>query len=126
MPYVTRVLGVSNYGLISFVDNTINLFTIIAAMGINVLGVREIANNRYNTELRSSAFVNLLSLNILWLLIILIIYIVAITLTHQLAINSTLFIIGLSKIISSIFLLDWFYKGLENFKYIKWKLRQSH
>ena len=33
-PYVSRILGLSNIGIVNFVDNTVNYFVLISMMGI--------------------------------------------------------------------------------------------
>ena len=52
-PYVSRILGVERIGLVDFVDNTVNYFLLFASMGINLLGIREIAAVKENTVIRS-------------------------------------------------------------------------
>ena len=42
-PYVSRILGVSNIGACNFVDSIVEYFTIISMMGMNTIGIREIA-----------------------------------------------------------------------------------
>jgi O-antigen/teichoic acid export membrane protein len=39
-PYVSRVLGPANMGIVGFVDGTSGCFAILATMGINFLGIR--------------------------------------------------------------------------------------
>ena len=73
-PYVSRVLGVSNLGLVNFVDNTINYFLIFASMGIGVLGVREIAKIKDDAKKRSKVFSNILGLNLLFTFAVLLVY----------------------------------------------------
>ena len=40
-PYITRVLGVENIGIVNYIDNLTNYFLLFATMGISILGVRE-------------------------------------------------------------------------------------
>lgn len=42
-PYISRVLGVANIGACNFVDSIVEYFTIISMMGMNTIGIREIA-----------------------------------------------------------------------------------
>lgn len=39
-PYVSRVLGPSNFGAVNFIDATADNFIILATMGMTTLGVR--------------------------------------------------------------------------------------
>lgn len=117
-PYVSRVLGVQNIGIVNFVDNIINYFILCSSLGLAILGVREIAQHKANKLELSRTFTSLLSINIILTTIALLIYIIVINTTPQLKEYKNLLYIGIFKIIFNIFLIEWFYKGLENFKYI--------
>lgn len=117
-PYVSRVLGVTNIGIVNFVDNIINYFVLFSMMGIQTLGIREIANVRGDKSKISSSFFNILTLNFVFVVISCIALIVSIQVVPQFAEHKTLMYIGVTKLISSFMLIDWFYKGLENFKYV--------
>lgn len=117
-PYVSRVLGVDRIGLVNFVDNTTGYFLLFATMGINILGVREISATKNNREKRSQIFSNIFGLNFSFTIIILCFYYWAIYSIPRLHQNSELFYIGSAKIIFTVFLIEWFFSGLENFRYI--------
>lgn len=117
-PYISRVFGVNRLGLINFVDNTINYFLLFATMGINILGVREIATAKTNNEERNKIFSNILGINIWFTIATLVIYVTLITIIPKLSQYSELFYIGSVKIIFTTFLIEWFFTGIENFKYI--------
>lgn len=117
-PYISRVLGVSNIGLCNFIDSIINYFILFSMMGISATGIREIAKYKNNTYLRSQAFSNLFILNTITTTIILIILIVSVLAIPKLYEHRDLMFIGAVKLISNYLLIDWLYKGLEEFKYI--------
>lgn len=117
-PYVSRVLGVSNIGVVSFVDNTINYFVLFSTLGISIIGTREIAKYRNNAEKLNSVFSSLVALFMIYTSIVLFAYIIAVTYITKLNIHKELFYIGTAKLIFSVFLIEWFYRGIENFKYI--------
>lgn len=117
-PYVSRVLGVERIGLVNFIDNTIGYFLLFATMGISLLGVREIAAVKDNTEKRNKVFANLLGLNLGFTFVTLFIYTIAVFAVPKLNQYSELFFIGTAKIISTAFLAEWFFSGIENFRYI--------
>ncbi|WP_302608435.1 flippase [uncultured Bacteroides sp.] len=117
-PYVSRVLGVDGIGLVSFVDNTINYFLLFATMGINLIGVREIAAVRNDRDKCNQIFSNILGLNLLFTLATLAIYVVCICFIPQFYQYKEMFYIGASKILFTTFLVEWFFTGLENFRYI--------
>lgn len=117
-PYVSRVLGVERIGLVNFVDNTIMYFQLFAMMGINMLGVREIAAVKEDRDKRNTVFSNLLGLNLLFTIATLLVYFIVIAVSPKLNQYSGLFYIGSAKIIGTAFLVEWFFTGIENFRYI--------
>lgn len=117
-PYISRVLGVSNIGIVSFVDNTINYFILFSTMGIGIMGAREIAKHRDDKEKLSTVFSSLVTLSLIFTTVVLFAYYLAINYVPQLNIYKELFFIGASKLLFSVFLIEWFYRGIENFKYI--------
>ena len=117
-PYVSRVLGVTNIGICNYIDSIITYFCVFSAMGISVVGVREIARVSDSIVERSNTFINILLINsgfTLFSIVALLICIFSISDFFQ---YRTLFYIGILKLLSNLFLVEWFYKGLEDFGYI--------
>lgn len=117
-PYVSRVLGVEYLGLVNFVDNTINYFLLFATLGIELLGVREIAVVKEHGNKKDLVFSRILGLNMLLTIIVLVVYFIIVTISPKLHQYSELFYIGAAKILFTVFLIEWFFTGIENFKYI--------
>ncbi len=117
-PYVSRVLGVTNIGIVNFVDSIINYFVLASMMGIGIVGIREIANNKGNQEKLDQAFSGLFWLNTITTAIALFVLIAATLCIDQLLGHWHLMLIGALKLIMSYMLIEWLYKGMEQFKYI--------
>lgn len=117
-PHVSRVLGVEGIGLVSFVDNTVNYFLLFATMGINLIGVREIAAIRKDKDKCNQTFSNIFGLNFLFTVVALIVYIACVSFIPQFHQYEELFYIGTAKILFTTFLVEWFFTGLEDFRYI--------
>ena len=112
-PYISRIFGVANLGLVNFVDNTVNYFLLFATMGINVLGVREIAATKSDPKLCSQVFANVLGINLLFTAITIIIYLIIVVNVPKLSQYSELFYIGSAKIVMTAFMVEWFFTGIE-------------
>jgi O-antigen/teichoic acid export membrane protein len=117
-PYVSRVLGVANIGLCNFVDSIINIFILLSMMGTTVLGIREIAIVKNDRQNRSDVFFSILMLNIVASIIALISLIILAIFYEPLRVHTNLIIVGAVKLCFNLFLVEWFFKGLEDFKYI--------
>ena len=118
IPYVARVLGVERIGLVNFVDNTVNYFLLFASMGVGLLGVREIAAVKEDKKRRDQVYSSVLALNLLFTLVSLGIYLLCVVTIPKLCQYDELFYIGTAKILFTVFLVEWFFTGVENFRYI--------
>ena len=117
-PYVSRVLGVTNIGICNYVDSIINYFILISMMGIGIVGIREIARANQNEQAIKETFTKLALINGTTTFIALIILLVCIETIPNLYEYKDLLYIGVIKLIANFLLIDWLYKGLEDFKYI--------
>lgn len=117
-PYVSRVLGLSNIGIVNFVDNLINYFVLFSMMGIGTVGVREIASAKTNKEHLSKVFISLLSLTIITTLLASIVLLVSMYTIPTLFAYRDMLYVGLVKLVFNVFILEWFFIGMEEFKYI--------
>lgn len=117
-PYASRVLGVENIGIVGFVLKTIDGFVIFSTLGVTIVGIREIASIKNDKQKLSKVYSSLVSILGVSTLLVTIAYIVGILFIPSLNNYYKLFIIGLSKLIASAFLIEWFYQGIEDFRYI--------
>ena len=117
-PYVSRVILAENIGVCGFVDGIINFFLQFAVLGIGSYGVREIARCGNDTEKRSRIFSNLIFINII-LTAVAVVVLIALTLSVDRLQSYREFLgVGLIKIIFNAFLIEWFFQGIEHFKFI--------
>tara|TARA_B100000886_G_scaffold340025_1_gene307528 strand:- start:3655 stop:5091 length:1437 start_codon:yes stop_codon:yes gene_type:complete len=117
-PYVSRTLGVSNIGLCGFVDSIINYFILFSMLGISIIGIREVAKNKNTPKKLESIFSSLFTLNAISTFLMLIILILLSNYVPRLIENKEFMFLGGLKLISNLFLIEWFFRGIENFKFI--------
>lgn len=120
-PYVSRVLGVSNIGICNFIDSIINYFILFSCMGINIVGIREVAKAKGDFIQLSKVFSALWILMATMTTLMLCVLLLATLFVPQLKEYSSLMLIGACKLIGNLFLIEWFYKGVEEFKYITYR-----
>ena len=112
-PYVSRILGVSNIGIVNFIDNLINYFVLISMMGITTVGVREIAAARSDKEKLSRTFMSLFALTAITTLIAIAALWIAMYVVPTLFPFRDMLYIGVAKLLFNLFLLEWFFMGME-------------
>lgn len=117
-PYISRILEVTNLGAINFVDSIINFFSLVSMMGISWVGIREIAAAKKDQEQLSIAFSSLITLNFITTVAVLAILLIGMYTIPALIENRELLWIGAIKLVFNLFLIEWFYKGIEDFGYI--------
>ena len=115
-PYVSRVLGPDTIGLFNYVTAIAAYFTLFASLGFPIYGVREIANVKDKPEEFGNIVNSIFTANVIATFIVYLAYfVVALLISGEYLL--LYFIIGLSVLMSCIS-FDWFYQGIEDFRYI--------
>lgn len=117
-PYVTRVLGAANYGLCGFIDGIINYFILFSTMGIGVVGIREIASTKSERKQMSRTFMELFASTGIFTILSILLLIAATFLVPKLYEQKDLMFLGAFKVGFNFLLIEWFYKGIEDFRFI--------
>ena len=117
-PYVSRVLGVDMVGRVGFVNETISYFSLFAMLGVTMVGIREIAACGNDRERRSQVFSSLMVFVGILTAVVTVVYLVAIFVMNRFLEDRTLFIIGTGSLLFTSLLIEWFYQGMEYFRYV--------
>lgn len=117
-PYISRVFGVDAIGIVNWVDSTINYFILVSTLGLTLTGIREVARHKSNRGELNKVFSELLLIHILMTIIVLGVYLYIIFTYGKFKEYQSLYLVGISKLIFNIFLVEWFFRGIENFKFI--------
>lgn len=117
-PYISRVLGPVGIGTVDTVESVINYAIMFSMMGLTTIGIREIAVSSDNKEHLRRAFSNLFVLNLITTLVVIFILLILIFCVPEMREYKTLFFVGIIKLLFNLFWIEWFFKGIENFKYI--------
>jgi O-antigen/teichoic acid export membrane protein len=117
-PYLSRVLGAEGLGVCNFIISYGQNFIIIAALGLPVYGVREIAKIGDDKLKRSKLFFELLTINLLFTIVLLAIYIATVFMYSDLRDYKDIALLGGSLILFNVFSIQWLFAGINDFKYI--------
>lgn len=116
--YVSHILMADNMGIVSYAQNIVSYFAVIAALGIPTYGIRETAIRAKNKEERSQLFWELFTINFISTTVSLIAYIFLIFNIGKFYDNLILYFVAGLQIFFNYFNVDWFYQGLEEYEYI--------
>ena len=116
--YVSHILMSDNMGVVSYSQNIVSYFVIIAALGIPTYGIKETAIRSKNKEERSQLFWELFFINFLSTTISIIAYIILIFEISKFRNNLALYLVAGLQIFFNYLNVDWFYQGMEEYEYI--------
>ncbi len=116
--YASRVLGPAGIGKVQFVVIFATYFVVIAQLGIPVYGMREVAKARGDKKKLDKLFSELLFINLLSSLSMAVIYGVLIFSIGWFHDSLNYYLLGGLLILSGFSVLDWFYMGMEQFRFL--------
>lgn len=117
-PYVSRILLPEGIGIIQFYQSIINYIVLLSALGIPLYAVREIARHRDNHEIRNRITVEILLLHALLSTLGYIVVFILILSVSKIHSDWPLFLILSLAIFFNVIGANWFYQGVEDFKFI--------
>jgi len=117
-PYVCRVIEADGIGQINFFQSIISYISLFTCLGIPMYAIREIARDRSDVvQMNRTAMEILLLHSMLTLVGYAIVAILCLT-VPQIQVNIPLFLILSLTIFFTAIGCEWFYQGIEDFKYI--------
>lgn len=116
-PYVTRVLGPEGIGVVSYSQSVATLFVQFSLLGLPLYAAREIGRSReFNST--DSTFSSLLTLSIILSGIASVLYFLSPLVRPDIVMDRNLFLLFGIVVIVSFANLDWFFRGVEDFKVV--------
>ncbi|MEX2784910.1 oligosaccharide flippase family protein [Streptococcus sp. H49] len=117
-PYVSRVLGASGVGTVTFATSIISYFSMVGMLGIPTYGIRACAKVRDNEEKLDKTVQEIMLLNALVMLLALIALAIAVAMVPKLSQEKLLYLLMSSTLVFNVLGVDWLYKALERYSYI--------
>lgn len=116
--YVSRILLADGVGAVASAQNIVLYFTLIASLGIPTYGVKKIAQARDDQNSLNRVFSELLVLNAVSTAVCVVSYYAIILTIDYFETRIVLYsVVGLN-LVFNVFNMDWFYQGLEEYRYI--------
>ena len=114
-PYISRILGADGIGIYSYTSSIIAVFVLIASLGTQSYGAREIAQNRENKEKASKIFWEIIILNSLTFIGCFVLFLFIIVLNKE---YRWYFLSLIPVLLATPLDISWFYNGYEKVKYV--------
>ena len=117
-PYLARTLGPEHIGIINFAESFAKYFTLLAALGIPIYGVREVAKFAQEKLFLSKTFLEIFLINVIGTFLLAFIFAGLIYFVPLLQAEKELFYWALGYFVLQVFHLEWFFTGMNQFKFI--------
>lgn len=117
-PYVCRVIEADGVGQVNFFQSIISYISLFTCLGIPMYAIREIARDRSDIVKMNRTAVEILLLHSMLTLIGYTVVAILCLTVPQIQVNMPLFLILSLTIFFTAIGCEWFYQGIEDFKYI--------
>lgn len=117
LPYLSRVIGVSKFGMLAFANVIISYVATVVFFGFQFTAVRDISRNRHN-QVQLNRIVSNVTFSMLFLFIVSMITILILIYSIQyFADYRVILLLTLLNVPAQILNFDWFFQGMEKMRY---------
>lgn len=117
-PYLARTLGPEHIGALNFAESIAKYFVMLAALGIPIYGIREIAKVQQDELKRTFVFTEIFLINLICTLGLSVFFLLLVLFIPHLYRDATLFYWTIAYFIFQVFYLEWFFNGMNQFRFI--------
>ena len=117
-PYLVRVLGIDNFGLVNFSLSIIGYFNILVSFGFELSATKDISLNRENKQKLSEIFSSVTIIKIGMFIFSIVILSILILFIDSMNENLRLYYATFGIVLGNVLFPSWFFQGVEKMKYI--------
>jgi polysaccharide transporter, PST family len=118
LPYLLRVVGPSNYGLISTAQAFVQYFILFTDYGFNLVATRDISIAREDKKQVSVIFSTVMLVRILLLAFSFLVLFVVVSFIPKFQHDSMVYYLTFGMAVGNVLFPIWFFQGMENMKVI--------
>lgn len=117
-PIVSRALLADAYGVCGFASGVVSWLSLIALLGANRYGIREVAAARDNPARLCKVTREIFTVTLISTTVVYLCFIASLFLVERLAMSRTLLLVNSATIICNTLGVNWFFQGIEQYRYI--------
>jgi len=118
IPFLIRVLGADNYGLVAYAMAIIQYFVIIVNFGFNITATRDVSIHRSDPQKLTEIVSSVLSIKVILFLISFVLLACAVFVIPFLRAHYLLYFFTMSVCLSEVLFPVWYFQGVERMRYI--------
>lgn len=118
LPYLVRVLGVENFGLVVFAQSFIVFFNIFVDYGFNLSATREISIYRNDKDKITEIFSSVMSVKFIFIFVAFFVLNIMMYSFDKFSNHKELYYLSFLIVIGNAMFPIWYFQGLERMKYI--------
>ena len=117
-PYLVRVIGIDNFGLLAFATSIATYFIIITDYGFNLTATRHISINRGDSLMINKIVSSVFIIKAMLFAVSLVVFVFLIMLIPKLYQNWQIFLFTFGTVAGQFLFPVWFFQGIEKMKVI--------
>jgi len=117
-PYLVRILGPENFGLLNFAIISVSYFAIITDYGFHLSATQEISINRQNTEKINEIVSVVIFTKVFLFSVSAVVFFLFLFIIPKFCANYLLFLVSFISVMGNVLMVNWFFQGIEKMQFI--------